>query len=141
VIGLGSFTHLHGQDKAHKGLFVVPSSVQGQFHGEALRYLEPAKYRWHAKPGASREERLAAMRDRENHFSVVTHQSLRDDLLHLGAKAAGIDKAEMADKLAEMSVADRKACAPRADQGGACGRLAQGPVAGRVRRGAAGEAP
>lgn len=114
LVGLGAFTDLHNQGKAKKGLFVVPSSVQGQFHGEALRYLDPSKgYNWHAKPGASRDERLAAMRDPENHFSVVTHQSLRDDLLHLGAESAGIEPAAMAEKLAGMSVAERKAWAEK----------------------------
>lgn len=51
------------------------------------------------------------MRDPENHFSVVTHQGFRDDLLHLGAQAEGIDKGAMADKVAEMSTAERKAWA------------------------------
>jgi superfamily II DNA or RNA helicase len=111
VIGLGSFTHLHAQGKAKKGLFVVPSSVQGQFHGEALRYLDPGKYKWHAQPGASREERLQAMADPDTHFTVVTHQALRDDLLHLGAQAEGIEPSAMADKLDDMTPEGRKAWA------------------------------
>lgn len=108
VIGLAGFTHLHGQGKAKRGLFVVPSIVQGQFSGEALRYLEPGKFKWHIEPGASRESRIAAYKDQATHFSVVTHQALRDDLVHLGAQAAGIEKSAMAARLDEMTPAERK---------------------------------
>ena len=111
LAGLGAFTDLHAQGKVHKGLFVVPSSVQGQMHGEALRYLEPGKFKWHAKPGATREERLAAMRDPDTHFSVVTHQALRDDLLHLGAEAAGVEPDAMAKQVDAMTPGQRKAWA------------------------------
>jgi superfamily II DNA or RNA helicase len=111
VIGLGAFTHLHGQGKVKRGLFVVPSVVQGQFAGEALRYLKPGKYRWHIEPGASRESRLAAYRDANTHFAVVTHQALRDDLAHLGAKHAGIGEAEMAQRLSAMSEGERRSWA------------------------------
>lgn len=107
LIGLGAFTHLHAQGKAHKGLFVVPASVQGQVGAEALRYLEPGKYRWHASPGASREERLAAYRDPDTHFAVVTHQALRDDLLHLGAQRAGISPPELSSRLNAMTPKER----------------------------------
>lgn len=107
LIGLGAFTHLHAQGKAHKGLFVVPASVQGQVGAEALRYLEPGKYRWHASPGASREERLAAYRDPDTHFAVVTHQALRDDLLHLGAQRAGVSPPEMASRINAMTPKER----------------------------------
>lgn len=82
-------------------------------NSEALRYLEPGKFKWHAKPGASREERLAALRDPDTHFAVVTHQALRDDLLHLGAQAEGIEPAAMAAKLADMNPAGRKAWADK----------------------------
>lgn len=108
IIGLGGFTHLHAQGKAKRGIFVVPSIVQDQFNGEALRYLEPGKYQWHNNPGASREERIAAYKDPSNHFSVVTHQSFRDDMLHLGAQQAGIDESAMAEKINGMSRAERK---------------------------------
>ena len=107
-ITLGGFSHLHGQGKIKKGIFAVPSIVQGQFHAEALRFLEPGKFKWHAQPGASREERIAAYKDPGIHFSVVTHASLRDDMIHLGAKHAGIPEAEMADKVRAMSRSERK---------------------------------
>lgn len=107
-ITLGGFSHLHGQGKIKKGIFAVPSIVQGQFHAEALRFLEPGKFKWHAQPGASREERIAAYKDPGTHFSVVTHASLRDDMIHLGAKHAGIPEAEMADKVRAMSRSERK---------------------------------
>lgn len=85
---LGGFTHLHEQGKAKRGLILAPSVVQAQFGGEALRYLEPGKYKWHADPGASRNQRLAALRDPSTHMVVATHQSFRDDMIHLGAKQA-----------------------------------------------------
>ena len=109
VIGLGAFTHALEQGKAHKGLFVVPSIVQGQFRGEALRYLEPGKYKWHIEPGASRKERIAGYKDPDTHFSVVTHQSFRDDMLHLGAEQASIDTKAMTEQVQKMTAPERKA--------------------------------
>lgn len=109
LIGLGAFTHLHAQGKVKRGLFLVPSIAQGGFHAEALRFLKPGAYNWHAKPGADRAERLAAYKDPKNHFAVMTHQSFRDDMLHLGAQHAGVDPAELAAKVDAMTPADRKA--------------------------------
>lgn len=109
LLQLAAFTHLHEQGKAKRGLFLVPSIVQGQFSGEALRYLEPGKFNWHIEPGASRESRIAAYKDPSKHFAVMTHQSFRDDMMHLGAKHAGITEGEMSDRLNAMSDGDRKA--------------------------------
>jgi len=108
LLQMAAFTHLHGQGKAKRGIFLVPSIVQGQFGGEALRYLEPGKFNWHIEPGASREERIKAYKNQEHHFCVMTHQSFRDDMMHLGAKHAGISEGEMADRLNTMSDAERK---------------------------------
>lgn len=108
LLQLASFTHLKEQGKAKRGLFLVPSIVQGQFSGEALRYLEPGKFNWHIQPGASREERIAAYKNPEHDFAVMTHQSFRDDMLHLGAKHAGIPESEMADRLNAMTDDERK---------------------------------
>lgn len=104
---LGSFTHLQSQGLAHRGLFLVPSIVQSEFNAEALRFLEPGKFKWHAEPGASREERIAAYKDPSHHFAVMTHQSFRDDMLHLGAQQAGIEPQAMSEKLAKMPWAQR----------------------------------
>ena len=108
-IMLGAFSHLHGQGKVKRACVLVPSIVQGQFGGEALRYLEPGKFKWHAEPGASREERLAAYKDPNTHFVVMTHQSFRDDMVHLGAAHAGIEPSEMVDRLKGMKPHERKA--------------------------------
>lgn len=108
LVGLGGFTHLHQQGLVKRGIAVVPSIVQGQFGSEALRYLEPGKFNWHIKPGASREERIAAYKDPDNHLSVVTHQSLRDDLLYLGSQYAGISPKELSERVAAMTQAERK---------------------------------
>lgn len=107
-MSLAAFAHLHQQGKVKHGLYAVPSVVQGQFGGEALRYLEPNTFKWHAEPGASREERLAAYKDPDTHFTVVTHQSLRDDLVYLGAQQAGISESEMAEQVRAMSGPERK---------------------------------
>lgn len=108
LLQLAAFTHLHQQGKVKRGLFLVPSIVQGQFSGEALRYLEPGKFNWHIEPGASREERIKAYKNPDTHFAVMTHQSFRDDMMHLGAKHAGIPEGEMGDRLNAMSEDDRK---------------------------------
>jgi hypothetical protein len=108
LIGLGGFTHLHGKGLVKRGIFAVPSIVQGQFGGEALRYLEPGKFSWHCQPGAGREERIAAYKNPDHHFCVVTHQSLRDDMLHLGAQHAGVTPDVMRDRVAAMSPDERK---------------------------------
>lgn len=109
LIGLAAFTDLHAQGQVKRGIFAVPSIVQQQMGAEALRYLEPGQYRWHAEPGAGREERIAALRDPQNHFVVTTHQALRDDLLHLGAQHEGITPEQLADRLAGQTPADRAA--------------------------------
>ena len=107
AMSLGAFTHLQAQGKAQRGLFLVPSIVQGEFNAEALRFLDPGRFKWHAEPGASREERIAAYKDPAHHFAVMTHQSFRDDMLHLGAQHAGIEPAAMSERLAAMSPAER----------------------------------
>jgi hypothetical protein len=108
LLQLASFTHLHQQGKVKRGLFLVPSIVQGQFSGEALRYLEPGKFNWHIEPGASREERIAAYKNPDHHFAVMTHAAFRDDVIHLGARHAGITESEMANKLNAMTQPERK---------------------------------
>lgn len=109
AIGLGAFSHLHAEGKVKKGLFVVPSIVQGQFGAEALRFLEPGRHKWHCEPGASFEERLAAYKDPGTHFAVVTHQSFRDDVLKIAAKHEGIAPEAVATKLAALSGPARQA--------------------------------
>ncbi|MBN3839327.1 helicase-related protein [Burkholderia sp. Ac-20349] len=101
-IGLGGFAQLHGEGKVKKGIFAVPSIVQGQFGAEALRFLKPGEFSWHCEPGGTRESRIASYKDPANHFTVVTHQALRDDLLHLAALHDGTTPDAVRDKLASM---------------------------------------
>ena len=108
-IMLGAHAHLSGLGKVKRSIMLVPSVVQGQFAGEALRLLEPGKFKWHIEPGASQESRIAAYKDPETHIAVMTHQSFRGDMIHLGAKAAGVDEAVMAQQLSAMTAGDRKA--------------------------------
>lgn len=114
LIQLGSFSHLHQTGQAKRGLFLVPSIVQSEFRAEAARYLDPKAnggkgFNYHIEPGASRDERIAAYKNPDHHFAVMTHSAFRDDMLHLGAKQAGIETAEMRDRLAAMKPAERKA--------------------------------
>lgn len=108
-IGLGAFAQLASEGKVKKGLFMVPSIVQGQFGAEALRFMEPGKFKWHAHPGASYQERLAAYKDPETNFSVVTHQSFRDDVLKMAAGQTSQTPQEVASKLASMTKPERAA--------------------------------
>lgn len=108
-IMLGAFSHLHGKGKIKRAVMLVPSIVQGQFGGEALRYLEPGKYKWHAEPGASRAERIAAYKDPDTHFVVQTHQSFRDDMIYLGAQHDGVEPSEMTERLRTMAPKERTA--------------------------------
>lgn len=105
---LGAHAHLSGLGKVKRSLMLVPSIVQGQFSGEALRLLEPGKFKTHIQPGASQAERIAAYKDPETHIAVMTHQSFRDDMIHLAAKHAGVDEAEMTSRIQSMSTAERK---------------------------------
>jgi superfamily II DNA or RNA helicase len=107
AVSLGAFSHLHSEGQVKRGLFLAPSIAQGNFGADALRFLEPGKFKWHCVPGASRAERLEAYRDPTNDFAVVTHQAFRDDLVHLGAEQAGISEAEMGAKLSAMPRAAR----------------------------------
>jgi hypothetical protein len=107
-IGLGAFAHLKSTGKAKKGLFVVPSIVQGQFGGEALRFLKAGQFNWHCQPGASHEERLASYKDAGTDFHVVTHQAFRDDVLKLAAKHEGSDPEKIAAALDAMDAEGRK---------------------------------
>ena len=108
LIQLAAFTHLQQQGKAKRGLFLVPSIVQGQFSGQALKFLEPGKFNWHIEPGASREERIAAYKNPKHDFAVMTHAGFRDDMLHLGAQHSGKTIGEMRDHLDTMTPAQRK---------------------------------
>lgn len=105
---LGAHAHLASQGKVKRSLMLVPSIVQGQFNGEALRLLEPGKFKTHIQPGAGRDERIAAYKDAGTHIAVMTHQSFRDDMVHLGAKHAGVDEAAMTARLQTMTPAERR---------------------------------
>ena len=107
AMSLGAFSHLQSQGKVKKGIFVVPSIVQGQMGAEASRFLEPGKYKWHCEPGASFESRMASYKDPNTHFSVVTHQSFRDDLLKMAGMKTGETPSAVADRMDGMSRKER----------------------------------
>lgn len=105
---LGGHSHLAGLGKVKRSLMLVPSIVQGQFNGEALRLLEAGKFKTHIQPGAGQAERIAAYKDPETHIAVMTHQSFRDDMVHLGAKHSGIEESAMVEQLSSMTSEQRK---------------------------------
>lgn len=105
---LGAHAHLASQGKIKRSLMLVPSIVQGQFNGEALRLLEPGKFKTHIQPGASQAERIAAYKDPDTNICVMTHQSFRDDLVHLGSQHEGIDHDAMTAKIQTMTPAERR---------------------------------
>ena len=104
---LGAFSSLHSQGKIKKGVICCPSIVQGQMGAEALRFLEAGKYNWHCNPGDSFESRLASYKDPDNHFTVVTHQSFRDDLLKMASLKTGESTDVIADKMGGMTQKER----------------------------------
>ncbi|WP_438979530.1 helicase-related protein [Polynucleobacter sp.] len=108
---LGAHAHLSGLGKVKRSLMLVPSIVQGQFGGEALRLLEAGKFKTHIQPGAAQSDRIAAYKDANTHICVMTHQSFRDDMIHLAAGHAGVPEAEMVAKVGAMSPMERKAWA------------------------------
>lgn len=106
---LGSFSHLQSQGKVRKGVIVCPSIVQGQVGAEALRFMEPGKFKWHCEPGGSFDDRLASYKDPATHFTVVTHQSFRDDLLKMAAMKTGEEPAAIAERMDVMTRKERAA--------------------------------
>ena len=90
-----------------RAIFAVPSAVQVQFGSEALKFTEPGKLRWFAQPGASREDRFKAYRDPELHFVVMTHQALRDDIVHAVAQHQGVSS-EAATRLILRAPEDQR---------------------------------
>jgi SNF2 family DNA or RNA helicase len=106
---LGAYSHLQSQGQAKKGIIVCPSTVIGGVGADALRFMEPGKFKWHCEPGASFEERMAAYKDPDTHFSVVTHQSFRDDLLKMASMKTGEPSGAIAEKMGAMSRKERAA--------------------------------
>lgn len=110
VVALGGFTAAASDPKTgvKRGLFLVPSSVQGQFHGEIARFVEPGgKFNWNANPGASWEERHAVYRDPNTHMVVLTHQGFRDDQLRMLAEHWGTSKVGAQSRFGAMSRKER----------------------------------
>ncbi len=107
LLEVAAFTNLKEKGKAKRGLFLVPSIVQSEFGGTALKFLEPGKFNWHAKPGAPRAERIAAYKDPKNDFAVMTHQAFRDDMIYLAAQHAGVSDADMSAKVNAMTEPER----------------------------------
>lgn len=112
---LAAFTHLESQGKARRALYAVPSVVQKQFGGEALKFLDPTAkrgdgrtgYRWHADSSATKAQRHAAYRDGNTDFLVLTHQAIRDDALEAIGEHRGMERDQVADWFNGLSREER----------------------------------
>lgn len=98
---LGGVGELHRETGNGKTIMAVPSVVQDQFGSEAISMLDPGSgINIHARPGETFEQRLAAYRDPEKHAVVVTHQSLRDDIMRMAAAAQNRPEDEVREAVA-----------------------------------------
>ena len=110
-IMLGCFSHLHSQGKVKKMVVGVPSSIVGQFVGEAVTFLEGGKYNYAANLGWAREKRIEALKDPNMHVFVSTRESLTNDLLYLVDKHLGVDSEQYRERPeSEQKDLLRKAC-------------------------------
>lgn len=107
IISIGAFTELHSKGMAKRAIFAVPSVVQSQFGNEVNVFCEPGKYKVASDPSLDREGRIAALKDPKNHMVVLTHQSLRDDLIYLMAGKMGKTEEEAKDAFNAMSEPER----------------------------------
>ena len=78
-------------------------------NSEVNRYLEPGKYRAVADPSLNRAQRIEALKNPKNDMVVLTHQSLRDDLVYLMAGKMGVDEEVAKERFNAMRPEERKA--------------------------------
>ena len=104
---IGAFTHLHGQGKVKRALYAVPSVVQEQFGGEMHKYAEPGKFHWESRAGLSSSERIAALQDQHNQINVVSHHSLRNDIVYLLARHENTGEEQAKNRFNAMNEAKR----------------------------------
>jgi hypothetical protein len=106
ITAIGSFANLKAKGAVNRAIFAVPSVVQGQFGNEMLKYTEPGKFKWSAEPGLSRAERIKALQGKSD-MVVTTHQSLRDDMIHLMSKQVGRSETETIKAFRGMTQGER----------------------------------
>ena len=108
AIGLLTAARADPTRNVQRGLYLVPSAVQGQFGAEFARFVEPGALTWSANTGASRAERLAEHADADTHAVVHTHEAARDDFLHMLGQHWNLEPDAARDKLMGL---DRKGAA------------------------------
>lgn len=108
LVGIGAFTHLRGEGKASRALFVVPSNILGQFGAEMDKFRDPSVplVKWHSG-GKNAQERMAALGNEGIHACIVTPESLRDDVTRMVASHQGISVEAARDKLMGLSEPER----------------------------------
>ena len=107
VVGIGALTSVIAQGKARKGVFAVPSAVQGQFAQEFTSKIDPSSgLTWHINPGGDSADRQSGLSGKD-HVYVTTHQSLRDDAVRSVAELWGIPKAKVGRRFNLLSRAER----------------------------------
>lgn len=107
ILSIGSFTDLHSKGLAKRAIFAVPSVVQSQFGNEVNVFCEPGKYTVKSDPSMNREQRIEALKDGGNHMVVMTHQSIRDDLVYLMSTRMGKNEDETKKAFNAMSEKER----------------------------------
>lgn len=70
-------------------------------------FCEPGKYKAAFDPGMNREQRIEALKNPKNHMIVLTHQSIRDDLVYLMAGRMGKAEEEAKAAFNAMSESER----------------------------------
>jgi len=107
-VTIGALSHLVATPGSgvRRGLFLVPASIQGQFHGEFRKFAPGLRVA--ATPGGDRATRLAEHRKADAHAVVQTHQAFRDDMLHLVAQHWGVDEAAAREKFLGLSRTDAR---------------------------------
>ena len=109
IISIGAFTDLNAQGKAKRAIFAVPSAVVGQFGNEVNVFCKPGKYHIKADPALDQEGRIQALKDGNLDMVVCTHESLRNDLIHVMARHNGdISDESMKRKFNAMNQQERR---------------------------------
>lgn len=108
ITSIGAFTNLKDKGRVKRAIFATPSAVVKQFGGEVLKYTEPGRYKYSTSDGKDREERLSALRG-DSDMVVMTHQSVRDDMIHLLSKDFGDTEEATKERFNAMTPEERKA--------------------------------
>jgi hypothetical protein len=110
LVALGSFTALASKpgSNVRRGLFLVPASIQGQFHTEIGAFVDPSRFKWRVLQGSTYQDRMEAHKSPDLNMVVASHQGFRDDMLKLVGDYWGMpDHTAVADRFLSLSRQER----------------------------------